>query len=367
MRLTLCRRCNGRQLAFALIELLVVISIIALLVALTLPALSSARKTARTQICMNNLRQVGIAGISYAGDTRDTVFSYSWKYRDGGAVYPTQSLEIQARSQSWSNDLHAQGGQFTDLLRSVLDDPDGEYSSVVFDYGFNPYRYYALLPLYPYLDLGGNRGVQVCPEDGERLRWRTRHIFEQQRNAIAAEVRETFASTARWQVSSSYTVSFPSFQPDIGPDCLIPVQQLSFGSFSPARRLGGRRTTEVAFPSCKVWVFDMHDRHSTRGTLFYAEPTAKQPLLLFDGSVAMRRTSDTLRGAHPSFPRTIQPTDGGGAIVFARYRERMPSIGELSLPNESGLYMAHYMLTQGGLKGIDFGGPPVDTRSWTDR
>ncbi len=123
------RICRKRRRGFTLIEVLVVIAIIAVLVALLLPALANGKAQAQRTACASHIRQLSLAWLLHAGDHDD------WLVNNHGIN------ETLLRRENWANNMQ-------DLLTS-----EGNTNLAQLTSG----------PLAPYLS--GSTAVFKCPSD----------------------------------------------------------------------------------------------------------------------------------------------------------------------------------------------------------
>ncbi len=86
-QLTLRNRSGRHRAGFTLVEILAAIAIISLLVAIVLPAFSRARLTGQQTRCQANLRQLGLAQETYAGNRDD--YYPSWSHWHAWGYYGT--------------------------------------------------------------------------------------------------------------------------------------------------------------------------------------------------------------------------------------------------------------------------------------
>jgi prepilin-type N-terminal cleavage/methylation domain-containing protein/prepilin-type processing-associated H-X9-DG protein len=150
-----CSRKAGR--GFTLVELLVVITIIALLVATLLPAIGKARSVARRTQCGSQERGIGIALAVYQNEYRDVLPNrpgngdrWNWHYRqDEDTADPERCGEFSVLSQTGQNYLdpkarlcpasawNAELPSYDTLSKSALVDPN----SFWFSYWVGSYTY----------------------------------------------------------------------------------------------------------------------------------------------------------------------------------------------------------------------------------
>ncbi len=133
-----------RTAAFTLVELLVSLAILALLTAISLPALRATREQARSAVCAANLRQLGSAfhmyAVDYSGLAMPTAYTDEWP-----AIYWWGTNDVRVdhtRGWTWPylrNELRTGSLYECPAQPWGSYEPQGAARSITSTYGYNGY------------------------------------------------------------------------------------------------------------------------------------------------------------------------------------------------------------------------------------
>ena len=101
-----------KKKGFTLVELLVVISIIALLLAILMPSLQKAREQAKLVVCGSNLHQWGVVCFNFAAD-HDGYMPLAYRHFDGSAMPIMINDVTSKKTMGFADD--SRDGEWRDL------------------------------------------------------------------------------------------------------------------------------------------------------------------------------------------------------------------------------------------------------------
>lgn len=346
--------------AFTLIELLLVIGIIGILVSILLPSLKGARKVARQSVCMSNMRQLAIAQNNYANQYKDLIGTFN-RTPPNGADWASES-----------------GRQAQEIVQRITGKNATDVPLITNRYF---HRNYWHLPAVADGAFGSATGslisdVVACPEDRVVLEWK-----KNSNNPAALLIGMSSDGSPGYEKYRPYWSSFQQVPAAWTADTSLNGTRRTVGQSTQhhlfwssgtapnALPFGARKLAEVAFPSSKVWMLDLYDRHFYRRMIWHGYKVARQPLVFFDTSVRVYRTRDA-RNGHVA-PDDLFPTSAPinidtviGGVTTYNYTPGTGWVG-YDPPTLSGAASdqveGKYRWTYKGLKGWDYLGKQSGT------
>lgn len=342
--------------AFSIVEALVVVVVVGLLIAVLMPMLGASRMQMRAQSSAEKLMTIGQAGMMYANDNADRLFSYTWR---AGERY----IMPDGRAKTLSNDTDAAAYQNTEILQRRTGRVNGQFKMLSY-LGRLPHRRFTHLVLMDYMNHPFGSDLFIDPNDGKQQVWKDHPLDYRSGSSVpyangipvGYDSDSRWADTPvrqRWAFGSSYQVVPDAWQPDRGTR-YIPVQEtphlFQLWGFDELNLSEGRRITSVLHNANKVWMYEEFDRDRTQH-LYFGYDQAKVEKLMFDGSV---NNWESGRAAPSVVPERGLFHWQQAYVPLDRFPVPVGGLGD-STPISQ-----RWRWTFGGLSGINYGGFSFD-------
>lgn len=328
-----------RARAFTLIELLVTIAIVAVLIGLLLPGLSSARKTAQGTFAAANLRSMSQVMSTYTGQNSAKYFN-PFAARSTAAIGAILTLD----QRRWSFESNSYGAFVSE--------------------GFAPYWYSFMRAQDPSGDLP--RDVIASPADGGVLRM-IREESASKPDGLAPS--SFYYSACFWKPQADFEIRKFAGQTvgcsdPYGPEFRLQCAYPTLSTFRP----GSASVNDVSFPSAKVVFYERADfsqpsrirldqvgRARQMTSPAWNHPRARPQVALADSSVTradMEDLSDRAKSAKDP-TRALMPVDLLEAPDAMPYLAGTDRAAIDRQPARDGLYPYFFGVTRNGLRGRD--------------
>ena len=332
----------------ALQEAMIGLVVSAVLLACCMVAASSTRLASQRQTDVLNLGYRGSLAAAYSGDKQGQMPSFTWSVGNTPSDY--------ADLRNAASNRQARGNQFIDIMRrrSFLGESLLAISSWVpdIDYSHVPLMDHAGLDIPdPRFTPAGSGPWAVIARDPSAF-------FESDTWPTPFGASWTFANNNKRYMAATWFRRPMATLPFVesGRDAPVVRSTSDFVSIGASNEAPPRRFDEVAFSSRKVYVAGEFDYYSDSSRqVFHLHTFARAPYLMADGSVQVRRGGE----ANLAWDPTRATSTRGVRFQYA------PPF-ELALPPtvsgaQSESFDARMLYTRGGLSGIDFDGPAIDT------
>jgi type II secretory pathway pseudopilin PulG len=337
---------------FSLGECVVLIAIVGVLVAILMPMLGASRMRMRGDTSAQKLMTIGQAGMMYANDHADRLFSYSWR---AGETYTMPD----GRRKTGLDDAEAGAYQNQEILQRRTGRISGIYKISNFSARI-PHRRYSHLVLMDYLHQPFGSDLFIDPSDGKQQFWKDNPLSYRDAGSsfpyaggipdgYDADVNwATIPVMQRWAFNSSYQLVSDAWQHD-GGSRYIPVDStphlLTRSGSGSVPLANGRRMTSVLHIANKVWMHEEFDRDRVQH-LYFGYDAARTEKLMFDGSVNSWESGRAAPSVVPEYGifhwrQAYVPLD--------RFPVPVGGLGDQTLVSQ------RFRWTYGGLKGINYG------------